>query len=39
MEPSYVYGYVSFGLVLLLLLGLIGFAWMALRNIRGCPVL
>jgi hypothetical protein len=39
MELSYVYGYVSFGLVLLLLLGLIRFTWMALCKIRGCPVL
>jgi hypothetical protein len=39
MELSYIYGYVSFGLVLLLLLGLIGFTWMALRKIRGRPVL
>jgi hypothetical protein len=39
MEWSYIYGYVSFGLVLLLLLGLIGFTWMALRKIRGRPVL
>jgi hypothetical protein len=39
MEGSYIYGYVSFGLVLLLLLGLIGFTWMALRKIRGRPVL
>jgi hypothetical protein len=39
MEWSYIYGYVSFGLVLLLLLGLIGFTWIALRKIRGRPVL
>jgi hypothetical protein len=32
-------GYVSFGLVFLALLGLIGFTWWALRKIRGCPVL
>jgi hypothetical protein len=33
MEPSYIWGYVSFGLVLLALLGLIGFTWWALRKI------
>jgi hypothetical protein len=39
MEPSFIWGYVSFGLVLLALLGLIGFTWWALRKIRGRPVL
>jgi hypothetical protein len=39
MEPSYIWGYVSFGLVLLALLGLIRFTWWVLRKIRGCPVM
>jgi hypothetical protein len=33
MDWSYIYGYISFGLGLLFLLGLIGFTWMALRKI------
>jgi uncharacterized membrane protein YqjE len=39
MEPSYIWGYMLFGLVLLVLLGLIGFTWWALRKIRGHLVL
>jgi VanZ family protein len=39
MDPSHIFGYVSFGLVLLLLLGLVGFTWVALHKIRSCPVL
>jgi hypothetical protein len=39
MDWSYIYGYISFGLGLLFLLGLIGFTWMALRKIRSRPVL
>jgi hypothetical protein len=38
MEWSYIYGYVSFELGLLFLLGLIRFTWMALSKIRGHPV-
>jgi hypothetical protein len=38
MDPSYIWGYVSFGLVLLALLGLIGFTWWALRKIRSRSV-
>jgi hypothetical protein len=38
MEWLYIYGYISFGLGLLFLLGLIRFTWMALRKIRGCLV-
>jgi hypothetical protein len=38
MEPSYIYGYVSFGLVLLLLLGLIRFTWMVLHKIHSHPL-
>jgi hypothetical protein len=38
MESLHIYGYVSFGLVLLLL-GLIGFTWVALHKIREPPVL
>jgi hypothetical protein len=37
MDWSHIYGYVSFGLGLLFLLGLIGFTWVALRKIRGRP--
>jgi hypothetical protein len=33
MDWSYIYGYISFGLGLPFLLGLIGFTWMALRKI------
>jgi hypothetical protein len=33
MDPSYIWGYISFGLVLLALLGLIGFTWMVLCKI------
>jgi hypothetical protein len=33
MEWSHIYGYVSFGLGLLFLLGLIRFTWVALRKI------
>jgi hypothetical protein len=38
MEWSSIYGYVSFGLGLLFLLGLIRFTWMALHKIQGHPV-
>jgi hypothetical protein len=38
MDWSYIYGYISFGLGLLFLLGLIGFTWMALGKIRSRPV-
>jgi hypothetical protein len=38
MNWSYIYGYVSFGLGVLFLLGLIGFTWVALHKIRQRPV-
>jgi hypothetical protein len=37
MEWSYIYRYISFGVGLLFLLGLIGFTWVTLRKIRQCP--
>jgi hypothetical protein len=36
MEYIYIYGYVSFGLGVLFLIGLILFSWMALRKICQC---
>jgi hypothetical protein len=39
MNPSYIWGYVSFGLVLLALMGLIGFTWWALHKIQRHPVM
>jgi hypothetical protein len=39
MDPSYIWGYVSFGLVLLALMGLVGFTWWALRKIQSRPVM
>jgi hypothetical protein len=39
MDPSYIWGYVSFGLVLLALMGLVVFTWWALRKIRSHPVM
>jgi hypothetical protein len=39
MDPSYIWGYVSFGLVLLALMGLGGFTWWALRKIRSRPMM
>jgi hypothetical protein len=39
MDPSYIWGYVSFGLVLLALLGLVGFTWWALCKIQSRPVM
>jgi hypothetical protein len=39
MDRSYIWGYISFGLVLLALMGLIGFTWWALRKIRSHPVM
>jgi hypothetical protein len=38
MEHVYIYGYVSFALGVLFLLGLIGFTWMALCRISDAPV-
>jgi hypothetical protein len=37
MEWSYIYRYISFGVGLLFLLGLIRFTWVALRKICQCP--
>jgi hypothetical protein len=37
MEWAYIYGYVSFGMGILFLLGLNGFTWVALRKIRQHP--
>jgi uncharacterized membrane protein YqjE len=39
MDPSYIWGYVSFGLVLLALIGLVVFTWWALRKIRSRPLM
>jgi predicted FMN-binding regulatory protein PaiB len=39
MEPSYIWGYVSFGLLALALLGSIVFTWWALRKIWSRPVM
>jgi hypothetical protein len=39
MDPSFIWGYVSFGLVLLALMGLVVFTWWALRKIHSCPVM
>jgi hypothetical protein len=39
MDPSYIWGYVSFGLVLLALMGLVVFTWWALRKIRSRPMM
>jgi hypothetical protein len=39
MDPSYIWGYVSFGLVLLALMGLVIFTWWALRKIRSRPMM
>jgi hypothetical protein len=36
MDRIYVYGYVSFGLVSLFLIGLIVFSWLALQKICQC---
>jgi hypothetical protein len=33
MDPSFIWGYVSFGLVLLALMGLVVFTWWALHKI------
>jgi hypothetical protein len=38
MEHVYIYGYISFAMGVLFLLGLIGFMWVALRRIHGTPV-
>jgi hypothetical protein len=38
MDSFYIWGYVSVGLVLLALLGLIGFTWWVLRKIRSHSV-
>jgi hypothetical protein len=37
MEHVFIYGYVSFGLVVLFLIGLIVFTWVALRKICNVP--
>jgi hypothetical protein len=37
MEHVFIYGYVSFGLVVLFLMGLIVFTWVALRKIHNVP--
>jgi hypothetical protein len=37
MDLAYIHGYVSFGVVTLFLLGLIGFTWIALHKIRQHP--
>jgi hypothetical protein len=37
IEYVYIYGYVSFALGVLLLIGLIVFMWIALRKIRNIP--
>jgi hypothetical protein len=39
MDPSYIWGYISFGLVLLALMGLVVFTWWALHKIRSRPVM
>jgi hypothetical protein len=39
MDPSFIWGYVSFGLVLLALMGLVVFTWWALHKIRSHPVM
>jgi hypothetical protein len=39
MDPSYIWGYISFGLVLLALMGLVVFTWWVLRKIRSRPVM
>jgi hypothetical protein len=39
MDPSYIWGYVSFGLVLLALVGLVVFTVWALCKIRSRPVM
>jgi hypothetical protein len=39
MDPSYIWGYVSSGLVLLALMGLVVFTGWALRKIRSHPVM
>jgi hypothetical protein len=37
MEHVFIYGYMSFSLVVLLLIGLIVFTWVALRKIHNVP--
>jgi hypothetical protein len=37
IEHVYIYGYVSFAMGVLFLLGLIGFTWIALRRIHVVP--
>jgi hypothetical protein len=37
MECVFIYGYVSFGLVVLFLIGLIVFTWVTLRKIHNVP--
>jgi hypothetical protein len=39
IDPSFIWGYVSVGLVLLALMGLVVFTWWALRKIRSRPVM
>jgi hypothetical protein len=36
MDHVFIFGYVAFAGVTLLLFGLIGFSWVALRKIRQC---
>jgi hypothetical protein len=39
MDPSHIWGYISFGLVLLALMGLVVFTWWALCKIWSRPVM